>query len=120
MSLLAKTLPTAAAAVALAAGAGACRGGGAPADDTGIPNYEPSTLVSRSTSSRTLQSSAPVDEVSAFYADAMEKGGWETVSKTAGKYSATLTVEKTGHGASISIAAIGLGTSISITTYPTL
>jgi hypothetical protein len=85
----------------------------------GIPNYMPSTVVSEWPWSRTLRSADPVDKVSAFYLDAMETDGWRTVSKAMGRYSTNLTVKKAHTGASISIATVGRGTSISISTYPT-
>jgi hypothetical protein len=91
-----------------------------PLDQPVIPDYVPSTLVSEWPRSRTLQCPDPVDKVSAFYLDAADKGGWRTVAKTAGPYSAHLTVAKARTGASISIATVGLGTSISISSYPIL
>jgi hypothetical protein len=126
MITIRRTLPAVLAAVAVAISA--CGGGGSPGAgaasagrevrDRGIPNYEPSTVVSHSASSRTLHSPDPVNKVSAFYVDSLDKRGWETVSKSLTKYSANLTVKKAGKGASISIATAGTGSTISISTYP--
>ncbi|MFZ2174082.1 MAG: hypothetical protein WAW17_08630 [Rhodococcus sp. (in: high G+C Gram-positive bacteria)] len=86
--------------------------------DGDIPIYQPSSLVSQAIGSTVLTSADPIEKISDFYVDAVEKGGWETVSKSVTRYSTNLTVKKSGQGASISIAPSGEGTVISISTYP--
>ncbi|MGZ4523133.1 MAG: hypothetical protein ACXVXP_14415 [Mycobacteriaceae bacterium] len=83
-----------------------------------IPIYQPSTLVSQSMGSTVLSSTDSVGKVSDFYLAAVDKGGWQIVSKSVTAYSASLTVKRSGRGASISIATSGPGTVISISTYP--
>lgn len=83
-----------------------------------IPIYQPSTLVSQATGSTVLSSTDSVGKVSDFYLAAVDKGGWQIVSKSVTAYSASLTVKRSGRGASISIATSGPGTVISISTYP--
>lgn len=83
-----------------------------------IPIYQPSTLVSQSMGSTVLSSTDSVGKVSDFYLAAVDKGGWQIVSKSVTPYSASLTVKRSGRGASISIATSGPGTVISISTYP--
>jgi hypothetical protein len=58
--------------------------------------------------------------VSAFYLHAVQRDGWQTVTSSVGRYATSLAVKKPRTGASISIAAVGLGTEVYIYTYPTL
>jgi hypothetical protein len=90
----------------------------APASATDIPEYQPSTVVSKAAGSTVLHSRDPIDKVSAFYLDFVNAGGWQTVSKSTTPYSTSLTIKKPGKGASISIAPTQGGTVISISTYP--
>ncbi|MBV8347045.1 MAG: hypothetical protein JOZ49_05765 [Mycolicibacterium sp.] len=89
-----------------------------PASATEIPEYQPSTVVSKATGSTVLHSPDPIDKVSAFYLDFADKSGWQTVSKSTTPYSTSLTIKKSGKGASISIAPTQGGTVISVSTYP--
>ncbi|WML64865.1 hypothetical protein [Rhodococcus sp. AH-ZY2] len=84
----------------------------------GIPAYQPSTLVSRSIGSTVLTTSDPIEQVGAFYLDFVDREGWQTVSESVTPYSTSLTIRKTGEGASISVSSGGDGTLISISTYP--
>lgn len=93
--------------------------GGTGQSVAGVPFYQPSTTVSQAVGSVVLSSPDPVPKVSAFYVNAVGKGGWTTVSKSITQYSASLTVKKAGQGASISVApGAGTGTVITISTYP--
>jgi hypothetical protein len=89
-----------------------------PTSATDIPEYQPSTVVSKATGSVVLHSPDPIDKVSAFYLDFVNTSGWQTVSKSTTPYSTSLTIKKSGKGASISIAPTQGGTVISISTYP--
>lgn len=83
----------------------------------GVPLYQPSTIVSQINGAVVLRSPDPVAKVTAFYMDAVDKGGWNSVSKTITNYNRNLTVERPGHGANISISPSGSGSLISISTY---
>jgi hypothetical protein len=129
----------AAAVVVIGVGCAACGSGGSPSNQsphspppsppspsvaspptsaTDIPEYQPSTVVSTATGSVVLHSPDPIDKVSAFYLDFVNTSGWQTVSKSTTPYSTSLTIKKSGKGASISIAPTQGGTVISISTYP--
>src|SRR5262245_19565818 len=131
---------SAAAVVVVGVGCAACGSGGSPSNQssppappsptvaspaaspttsaTDIPEYQPSTVVSKATGSTVLHSPDPIDKVSAFYLDFVNSSGWQTVSKSTTPYSTSLTIKKPGKGASISIAPNQGGTVISISTYP--
>jgi hypothetical protein len=70
-------------------------------------------VVSKATGSTVLHSADPIDKVSAFYLDFVNTGGWQTVSKSTTPYSTSLTIKKSGKGASISISPSRGGTNIS-------
>ncbi|WP_246872551.1 hypothetical protein [Rhodococcus sp. DMU1] len=84
----------------------------------GIPAYQPSTLVSRAIGSAVLTTSDPIEQVSTFYLDFVDREGWQTVSESVTPYSTSLTIRKPGKGASISVSSGGDGTLVSISTYP--
>lgn len=83
-----------------------------------IPDYQPSTVVSRVAGSTVLHSPDSVEKVSAFYLDFIDESGWQTLSKNTTPYSVDVTVQKAGKGASISISPSRGGTTISISNYP--
>lgn len=91
-----------------------------------IPTYQPSTTIGEAhgwTGVEThewtgLLSTDPVSKVIEFYANAIDTGGWETVSKVITHHSGTFVVKKSGEGATISISWLPSRTLISITTYP--
>ena len=118
-------------------GAAACGGGGAPSSKQepapaatssgaastetvgGIPIYEPSTVVSKSSREGTFRSPDSVERVTAFYLDVVDKGDWKTISEAVTNHNASLTLGKSGKGASISIYPAGAAaTGITISTYP--
>jgi hypothetical protein len=107
--------------VALTLTFGAACGGGNPSPkDIGLPNYQPSTVVSESTGSTVLRTPDPIDKVTAYYVNLVDTGGWQTVSRSITSRSASLVVKKSHQGASISISpGPGSQTLISISTYPT-
>ncbi|MGX7731376.1 hypothetical protein ACWPOB_19255 [Rhodococcus sp. 2H158] len=84
----------------------------------GIPAYQPSTLVSRAIGSTVLTTSDPIEQVSTFYLDFVDREGWQTISESVTPYSTSLTIRKPGEGASISVSSGGDGTLVSISTYP--
>ncbi|SEF78642.1 hypothetical protein SAMN04489712_10231 [Thermomonospora echinospora] len=80
----------------------------------GVPIYRPSTVVSRVSGATVLTTPDPVEKVGAFYSDAIERGGWQSISKNATDTSVNFTVERPGKGATISISSTGSGTLISL------
>jgi hypothetical protein len=87
----------------------------------GIPLYQPSTVVSQAAGSTVLHTPDPVAKVEDFYEEAIERGGWQVVSKSSTDYSANYVVRKAGQGATISVAqtpGAGPAIVISISTYP--
>jgi hypothetical protein len=92
---------------------------GANADTTGtLPDYQPSKLVSKTSTSTVLTSPDSVAKVGAFYADVLAKGGWQVISSSVGSFHASFTVSHDHQGASISVYPRWDGSGISISTYP--
>jgi hypothetical protein len=89
--------------------------------EAGLPNYQPSTVVSESRGATVLRTSDPIDKVSAYYINLIDTGGWQAVSQTVTGHAANLVVKKSGQGASITISSNPAGpqTLIVISTYPT-
>jgi hypothetical protein len=94
-------------------------GVGGSTTEHGVPNYQPSSVVSLAPGSTTLRSSDSVEKVTAFYLNVIHTGRWHTVSRIVTGESASLTIKKSHQGASISISPTGTHTMISISTYPT-
>jgi hypothetical protein len=127
------TTVTATAAAATTTQAPATAANGAPTSNTApaappapastatppaIPEYHPSTLVSKSPSSTVLTSPDSVTQVGNFYKDALAKGGWQISASSGSAYSANLSGHRASEGVSISVYSRGAGTGISITTHP--
>ena len=93
-------------------------GGAATAASGQLPDYQPSTLVSKSASSTVLTSPDPVGKIGAFYKDALARGGWHVTSFSMSAYHASFTASRSSEGASISVYAQGSGSGISISTHP--
>jgi hypothetical protein len=111
-----------------AAGSPAATPAASPAADSGtgggtaasgpLPDYQPSTLVSKSASSTVLTSPDAVGKISAFYKDALARGGWQVTSSSMSAYHASFTAYRSSEGASISVYAQAGGSGISISTHP--
>ncbi len=133
-------------ALALAAGVGACSSSGgnsaAPAASAtsaasspaapssapapaataagALPIYKPSKVVSDVGGHTQLSSQDPVSKVTAFYDAALHSGGWTVISSAETSVSTNIVAKRDGHGVTVAISSAGpVGTSISITTYPT-
>jgi hypothetical protein len=92
---------------------------GTNADTTGtLPDYQPSKLVSKTSTSTVLTSPDSVAKIGAFYADVLAKGGWQMISSSVGSFHASFTVSHDHQGASISVYPRWGGSGISISTYP--
>jgi hypothetical protein len=83
-----------------------------------LPDYQPSTVVSRSAASTVLTSPDSVQKIGAFYSGALAKGGWHVTSSSMGTYHASFTADRSGEGASISVYPRAGGSGISISTHP--
>jgi hypothetical protein len=88
-----------------------------------LPTYQPSKTVSQtqafSSSTYVLLTRDPLERVSAFYRDALDQGGWHIVSATGAlPWSTHLIAKRDKQGATIQISSTGVGSSISVTTYP--
>jgi hypothetical protein len=92
--------------------------GGGTAASGPLPDYQPSTLVSKSASSTVLTSPDAVGKISAFYKDALARGGWHVTSFSMSAYHASFTASRSSEGASISVYSRGNGSGISISTHP--
>jgi predicted small lipoprotein YifL len=92
---------------------------GPSADTTGqLPDYQPSNMVSKTSTSAVLTSPDSVAKIGAFYADVLAKGGWHVISSSVGSFHASFTVSHDHQGASISVYPRWGGSGISISTYP--
>ena len=96
-------------------GGAAQRTGGQSAE---LPDYKPSTVVSKTAGATILTSPDNVSKIGAFYRDALARGGWHTVSSSSGPYNASFTARRPGQGASGSVYPRGSGAGISITVHP--
>jgi hypothetical protein len=83
-----------------------------------LPDYQPSTVVSKSMYATVLTSPDPVGEIAAFYQKALGTGGWHVLSTSMGPYHASFTAYLSNEGASISVYSSGRGSGISISTHP--
>jgi hypothetical protein len=110
--------PAAAPASAPAQGSGGAPSGTDAPAASKLPDYQPSTLVSKSAASTVLTSPDPVQKIGAFYADALAKGGWHVTASSMGPYHANFTAYRSGEGASISVYPRAGGSGISISTHP--
>jgi hypothetical protein len=82
-----------------------------------LPDYQPSTVVSRSEYSTVLTSPDGVSKISTFYQKALDTGGWHVASSSMGPYHASFTAYRSHEGASISVYFRLGGSGISISTY---
>lgn len=106
----------AAASPAAAPAAPAGGSAGSPSAAT-LPDYQPSTVVSKSEYSTVLKSPDPVSKVGQFYRNALAAAGWRVTSSSMSAYHASFTASRSHQGASISVYPSWTGSGISISTY---
>jgi len=82
-----------------------------------LPDYQPSTVVSKSECSTVLTSSDRVSKIGTFYQNALATGGWHVASSSMGPYHESFTAYRGHEGASISVYVRWGGSGISISTY---
>jgi hypothetical protein len=92
-------------------------GASAPAAES-LPDYQPATVVSKTSTSTVLTSPDSVAKVGSFYADVLAKDGWQVISSSAGAFHASFTAARGHQGASISVYPRFGGSGISISIYP--
>jgi len=82
-----------------------------------LPDYQPSTVVSKSEYSTVLTSPDRVSTIGTFYQNALATGGWQVASNSTGPFHASFTAYRGHEGASISVYSRWGGSGISISTY---
>jgi hypothetical protein len=107
--------PSAPASAPASGSAGAPAGSSAEAK---LPDYDPSTVVSKSAYSTVLTSPDPVSRVGEFYRNALATGGWHVTSSSLSAYHASFTAYRSNEGVSVSVYSTGHGSGISISTHP--
>jgi hypothetical protein len=93
----------------------------APADSSSagqLPDYQPSTVVSKSAYSTVLTSSGPVSKIGEFYRKALATGQWRVTSSSMSAYHASFSAYRSNEGVSVSVYSRGTGSGISISTHP--
>jgi hypothetical protein len=82
-----------------------------------IPEYQPSSVISRSPGHVQLSSPDSVTKVGDFYKQALDRGGWHISSDASSPYSVNLVAQRSSEGATVAIASTGRGASISVSDY---
>jgi hypothetical protein len=83
-----------------------------------LPDYQPSTLVSKSEYSTVLTSPDSVSKVGEFYRKALVTGGWHVTSSSMSTYHASFSANRSNEGVNVSVYSRGSGSGISISTHP--
>ena len=82
-----------------------------------LPDYQPSSVVSRSEFSTVLTSPDRMSKIGTFYQNALATGGWHVASSSMGPLHESFTAYRGHEGASISVYVRWGGSGISISTY---
>jgi hypothetical protein len=83
-----------------------------------LPDYQPATVISKSTTTTVLKSPDSLTKIGTFYKDALARGGWDTTSSSMGFFHASFTAHRSHEGVSISVYPRFGGSGISISEYP--
>lgn len=83
-----------------------------------LPDYQPSTVVSKSAYSTVLTSPDSVSKVGEFYRTALATGGWHVTSSSMSAYQASFSANRSSEGVNVSVYSRGSGSGISISTHP--
>jgi hypothetical protein len=83
-----------------------------------LPDYQPSTAVSKSEYSTVLTSPDSVSKIGEFYRKALSIGGWHVMASSMSAYRASFTAIRSNEGVSVSVYSRGSGSGISISTHP--
>ncbi|BAU84923.1 hypothetical protein SLA_4034 [Streptomyces laurentii] len=87
--------------------------------DRGVPLYPGATQTRHTGSTTLLSTDDSVKQVGDFYADALSRDGWKTISKYVGDYSANIVARRGHDGVTVQVTPLGSHTAISVSTYPT-
>jgi hypothetical protein len=87
--------------------------------DRGVPLYPGATQTRHTGSTTLLSTDDSVKQVGDFYADALGRDGWKTISKYVGDYSANIVARRGHDGVTVQVTPLGSHTAISVSTYPT-
>lgn len=88
-----------------------------PVASGSLPEYRPSSVISKATGHVLLTTSASLAQVTAFYEAELSKGGWTIISSAKTTFSTNITARRDHTGTTLAIVATGPTTSISISTY---
>jgi hypothetical protein len=83
-----------------------------------LPDYQPSTVVSKSAYSTVLTSPDSVNKIGEFYRRALATGGWHVTASSMSGYHASFTAYRSSEGINVSVYSRGSGSGISISTHP--
>ena len=83
-----------------------------------LPDYRPSTVVSKSEYSTVLTSPDSASKVGEFYRTALAAGGWHVTSSSMSAYQASFSANRSNEGVNVSVYPRGSGSGISISTHP--
>jgi len=118
----AKTVTTTAAASQPPAASSSAAATSAPATGSAtgtLPEYQPSTVLTKSPGYTLLKSPDSVDKINAFYKNALAQAGWHVISSSTGPYHGSFTVDRGSEGATISVYPVGSASEISVSTHTT-
>lgn len=87
-----------------------------------LPDYQPSTVVSKTVVSKSvysvvLMSPDSVGKIGEFYRNALATGGWHVTSSSTSAYHASLAAYRSNEGVNVSVYSRGSGSGISINTH---
>jgi hypothetical protein len=83
-----------------------------------LPDYQPSTVVSKSAASTVLTSPDSTSKIGEFYRSALTAGGWHVTASSMSAYHASFAAYRSNEGINVSVYSRGSGSGISISTYP--
>jgi hypothetical protein len=83
-----------------------------------LPDYQPSTVVSKSADSTVLTSPDSVNRIGEFYRSALTAGGWHVTASSMSAYHASFAAYRSNEGINVSVYSRGSGSGISISTHP--
>jgi hypothetical protein len=95
----------------------AASGNGASTSDAPVPDYKPSTIISKAPDSTVLTSPDSVAKIGSYYKAVLAKGGWQVRSAAVTTGSASFSAHRSGEGVTISVYPQASGSGISISTH---
>jgi hypothetical protein len=83
-----------------------------------VPDYKPSSVVSKRLHATVLRSPDSVTKIGTFYSGALAKGGWTLRASSKSSYHANFTAHRANEGVNISVYPRGSGSGITINQHP--